>query len=106
MTDTYEHDLKTSRETIALAIAVAQTGWDGCWDMAWHLAKQDPLLVKTATQTTWTQWAKTQIARETDYQTRARAAGWKFNPALGKWQHPKHKHTGVVKAKYVCEDYL
>lgn len=46
MTDTYEQDLKTSRETIALAIAVARTGWEGCWDMAWHLAKQDPLMFK------------------------------------------------------------
>jgi hypothetical protein len=62
---TYEQDLKTSQETIALAIAVAQTNWDGCWDMAWHIAKQDPLLVKTATQQTWTTWARKQIANRT-----------------------------------------
>lgn len=63
MADTYEQDLKISRETIALAIAVARTGWEGCWDMAWHLAKQDPLMVKGAMQEKWTAWAKHQIAK-------------------------------------------
>ena len=69
---TYAQDLETSRECIALALAVVEIGGEGYEAAAWSVAKSDPLLNKDATKEAWLVWAQKAIAAKKAMQRAAR----------------------------------